>query len=95
MDVAIATVGEIRDWLIENLATYMERLPEDLDPAENLAQLGVDSMSMVVLGVNIEEAFKFEIEQDFFRTCKTIDGVAAALHDRVHAPAEQADEGAG
>jgi acyl carrier protein len=94
MDVAIATVGEIRDWLIENLATYMERLPEDLDPTENLAKLGVDSMSMVVLGVSIEELFKFEIEQDFFRTCKTLDGVAVALHDRVHDPAEQEEEGA-
>ena len=32
-------------------------------------------MSMVVLGVNIEELFNFEIEQDFFCSCRTIDGV--------------------
>jgi acyl carrier protein len=89
MDVATATVAEIRDWLTERIATFLEISPEDIDATENLAHFGVDSMSMVALGLSIEELFEFEIEPDFFRRCLTIDDVAKVLHDRPHVPPEE------
>ena len=86
MEALTATLTEIREWLTEYLAARLERSPEEMDTTENLAHSGVDSLTMVALGLSIEETFEFEIEPDFFSQCLTIDDVAKAVHHRVHAP---------
>jgi acyl carrier protein len=89
MEAITATLTEIREWLTQYLAARLERSPGEMDTTENLAHSGVDSLTMVALGLSIEETFEFEIEPDFFSGGLTIDDVAKAVHDRVHAPAQE------
>jgi acyl carrier protein len=95
MEARTATLTEIRTWLTDYLAAKLERSPEEMDTTENLMHSGVDSLTMVALGLSIEETFEFEIEPDFFSRFSTIDEVAKAAHDRVHSPASEADGDAG
>jgi acyl carrier protein len=91
MEARTATLTEIRNWLTDYLAAKLERSPEEIDTTENLMHSGVDSLTMVALGLNIEDTFEFEIEPDFFSHFSTIDEVAKAAHDRLHSPAQEAD----
>src|SRR4051812_8553106 len=83
MEARTATVADIRKWLTDFLAAKLERSPEEMDPTENLAHSGVDSLTMATLGLTMEDTFDIEIEPDFFAHALTIDDVAEALHDRV------------
>jgi polyketide synthase PksN len=85
MDVTTATVRDIRDWLTERIAKYVDLPPDEVDPTENLVDFGVDSLSKAELELEIEELFQLEVEPEFFRHCLTIEDVAKALHDRVRA----------
>ncbi|AGL16506.1 acyl carrier protein [Actinoplanes sp. N902-109] len=90
MDPRTATLTEIRTWLTDFLAAKLEREPEEMDTTEHLMHSGVDSLTMVALGLNLEETFGFEIEPDFFAQFSTIDEVAKAVHDRVHSQGREA-----
>jgi len=85
MDPITATVVEIRDWMVERIAAYTEMSTDDVDPTADLVDVGIDSLHKAEIGLEIEEMFKIELEPEFFRRCVTIDDVAKALHDQVHA----------
>jgi acyl carrier protein len=81
------TVDEIRDWLTETVASYLEIPTDDIDPEAELVQYGIDSMYKLELADAIIEVFQTELGEEFFQHEPTIDGIAAWLHTVVSAGA--------
>ena len=69
----------IRRWLIERVAHYLERPPEDIDPSVPLAEAGMDSVSAVNLCGDVEERFGIEVEPTMAYDYPTIPDIAAFI----------------
>ena len=51
------TAPELTAWLIERVAVYLRRRPEEIDPDEPLAEYGLDSVAALSLCGDVEEDF--------------------------------------
>jgi 8-amino-7-oxononanoate synthase len=48
------SAGEIESWLIETVAAYLERQPDDIDPRDSFESHGLDSVSAVTLSGDLQ-----------------------------------------
>ena len=51
------TVEGLTAWLVERVAIYLQREPEEIDPGEPLAAYGLDSVAALSLCGDVEEDF--------------------------------------
>ncbi len=58
------TVQEIKQNIIAIVAEYTDVSPEEFDEVTSFDELGIDSLSLVEIVFDIEEAFDIKIPQD-------------------------------
>jgi acyl carrier protein len=56
------TVEGLTAWLVERVAIYLQRDPEEIDPGEPLAAYGLDSVAALSLCGDVEEDFDLVLD---------------------------------
>jgi acyl carrier protein len=73
------TPEEIRGWLVERVAYYLERSPEEIDPDLSLADYGLDSVYAFALCGDIEDALAVPVEPTLVWDVDTVAALTAHL----------------
>jgi acyl carrier protein len=71
--------AEIRRWLIERIAYYLERPADDIDPAVPLAEAGIDSVSATSLCGDVEDRFEINVDPTMVFDYPTVPEIAAFI----------------
>lgn len=74
---------ELRSWLIERIAVYLDLTAVDIDPARPLAEFGLDSVYALSVCGDIEDELSLAIEPTLAWDYPTIDAIAGHLHTLV------------
>jgi acyl carrier protein len=69
----------LRDWLIEQVAFYLEKDRAEIDTSVTLTQYGLDSVYAFVLCGDIEERFNITVEPTVAWDYPTIDALAGYI----------------
>ena len=72
--------AEIRQWLIERIAFYLERPADDIDPTVPLAEAGIDSVSATSLCGDVEDRFEINADPTMVFDYPTVADIAAFIH---------------
>jgi acyl carrier protein len=70
---------ELRDWLVERVAFYLDRPAEGIDPDAELAEYGMDSVYALSVISDIEDRFEAEIDETAVRRYRTVNGLVGYL----------------
>lgn len=70
------TLSEIRAWLVERVALYLEVAPDQITPGVSLAQIGLDSVYAMTLSGDIEEQYGLELPPTVAWDHGTVDKLA-------------------
>jgi acyl carrier protein len=85
-DTAALSLPEIRNWLVERVAFYLEVAPDSVDPDVGLVEMGLDSVYAMTLSGDVEEHFGLELEPtiawDYGTVTKLADFLSAELGNR-------------
>ena len=71
--------AEIRRWLIERIAYYLERPIDEIDPAVPLAESGMSSVSAVELCGDVEDRFDINADPTMVFDYPTVADIAAFI----------------
>jgi acyl carrier protein len=71
--------AEIREWLIERIAYYLERPADDIDPTVPLAEAGIDSVSATSLCGDVEDRFEINADPTMVFDYPTVADIAAYI----------------
>jgi len=82
---AAVTAQSLADWLIERIAVYLQRAPEEIDPKEPLAEYGLDSVAALSLCGDVEEDFDLVLDPTAAWDYPTVHAFAAHLLDELSA----------
>jgi acyl carrier protein len=80
MTTAPITPAELRDWLISRVAFYLDRSPDDIDAAQRLVEIGIDSIHALTLCGDVEERFGLPVETTLAWDHPTVNALTAFLH---------------
>lgn len=87
--VELGSARRLEDWLTERLAARLELAPEKVNRHRAVASYGLDSVLVVSLAGEVEEAFGVEIPEElFFRGMPSLRDVARRIRDRVQGSPE-------
>jgi acyl carrier protein len=76
-------MSELRAWMIERVAEYLERPPEQIEPDVSLASYGMDSLYALVLCGDIEDHLGITVDPTLAWDHPTIDAIVAFLEQTV------------
>ena len=71
--------AEIRRWLIERVAYYLERPVDEVDPGVPLAESGMTSVSAVELCGDVEDRFQINVDPSMVFDYPTVADIAAFI----------------
>ena len=71
--------AQIRNWLIERIAYYLERPVDDIDPTVPLAESGIDSVSATSLCGDVEDRFEINADPTMVFDYPTVADIAAFI----------------
>jgi acyl carrier protein len=71
--------AEIRQWLIERIAYYLEKPADDIDPSVPLAESGIDSVSATSLCGDVEERFDINADPTMVFDYPTVADIAGFI----------------
>jgi acyl carrier protein len=71
---------QLRDWLRERMAFYLDRSPDEIDTAQKLVEIGVDSIYALTLCGDIEDHLGLRVEATLAWEYPTVDALTAFLH---------------
>ena len=71
--------AEIRSWLLERLAYYLERPVDEIDPTAPLAESGISSVSAVSLVGDVEDRFEINVDPTMVFDYPTVAEIAAFI----------------
>jgi acyl carrier protein len=74
-----ATLEDVREWLLVNIAAVLEIDPAEIDTNRNLDEYGLDSMQSVCLSGDLETWLKVEISATAIWDYPTIDSLCGYL----------------
>lgn len=74
---------ELKPWLAERVAGYLEIEAAGLDSTAPLAELGLDSVYALTLCGDIEDAFGIEVEPTLAWDYPTLDLLTEALREQL------------
>lgn len=69
----------IREWLVERLATYLDREPQELDARTPLASYGLDSVYAQSIATELSERLRIEFDTQELIKHNTIDKIVARV----------------
>jgi acyl carrier protein len=72
--------AEIKQWLLERIAYYLERPADDIDPTVPLAEAGIDSVSATSLCGDVEERYEINADPTMVFDYPTVADIAAFIH---------------
>ncbi|MFB4313835.1 acyl carrier protein [Actinomadura sp. 21ATH] len=75
----MAAAEDVRAWLVERLASYLDRDAATLDPAAGFADLGLDSVYALILCGDVEDRFGLEVEPTITWEHPTVAALAGHL----------------
>jgi acyl carrier protein len=84
-DSAPRTPDAIRDWLVERVAYYVERPAEEIDVAEQLVDIGLDSVYALTLCGDVEDRFGLVVEPTMAWDHPTVEAIAEYLSQELAA----------
>ncbi|MBX6768170.1 MAG: acyl carrier protein [Actinomadura rubrobrunea] len=58
----ILSRDELQKWLVDRIAFYLDRPPDDIDPMVELARYGVDSVYALSIVSDIEDHLQVEVD---------------------------------
>ncbi|RKS72149.1 phosphopantetheine binding protein [Actinomadura pelletieri DSM 43383] len=64
--------GELETWLLDRIAFYLDKPPENIDPAVELARYGVDSVYTISIISDIEDHLQIEVDVAEARRRETV-----------------------
>ncbi|MBP2702774.1 acyl carrier protein [Microbispora sp. RL4-1S] len=70
---------DLRIWLIQRVASYLEKDPSDISPSVSLTQYGLDSVYAFVMCGDIEDHLDLRLEPTVAWDYRTIDALADHL----------------
>lgn len=70
---------EVRSWLVERIACYVQRPSEEIDPDISVAEAGLDSVYTFALCGEIEDRFGLPVEPTLVWELDTLTTLAAHL----------------
>jgi acyl carrier protein len=70
---------ELRAWLLERVAFYLDKLPETIDPQVDLGRYGLDSLYAVSMISDIEDHLQIELSMEESARLRTIDDLTDYL----------------
>ncbi|WP_433132928.1 acyl carrier protein [Micromonospora sp. CA-240977] len=73
------SAAELRSWLTERVAFYLDRGPETIRPDVDLAEYGVDSVYALSVVSDIEDRIQQEVDLGAARLYPTIDALVGYL----------------
>ncbi|MDH6580234.1 acyl carrier protein [Kitasatospora sp. MAP5-34] len=79
----ISSTTEIRDWLRERVAFYLERPIEEIDSAARLVEYGLDSLYALTLCGDIEDEFDITVPPTLAWDFPSVNAIAEQLHDQI------------
>ena len=71
--------AEIRQWLTERIAYYLERPADDIDPSVPLAETGIDSVSATSLCGDVEDRYEINADPTMVFDYPTVADIAAFI----------------
>ncbi len=77
---------EIRRWLTERVAYYLERPVDDVDPSVPLAEAGFSSVSAVSLCGDVEDRFEINVDPTMVFDYPTVADIVAFIAAETAAP---------
>ncbi|GAA2911215.1 hypothetical protein GCM10010517_77710 [Streptosporangium fragile] len=81
----VADLDDIRDWLGEQVASYVMRSPREIDPLVPIAQYGMDSVYALSLCGDIEARYGLPVEPTLAWEHPTVAAIADHLRGRLSA----------
>jgi acyl carrier protein len=75
----VLSATDLRNWLTDRVAHYVEREPQDIDPDTSLAAFGLDSVYTFALCGDIEDEFRLLVEPTLVWHVGTVNGLAEHL----------------
>ena len=87
--------GELREWLRERVAFYLDRPAEKIDTSAELSRYGMDSVYAISVIRDIEDRFHLEVDMNQAQQRTTIDALADYLLKAVAALSSMRRVGAG
>lgn len=86
-----STPAQLQEWLVERIAEYLDVAPDQLDPDQPFAEIGLDSVYALTLCGDIEDALDIEVEPTMAWDYPTAAILARGIHDEIRARAGTAD----
>lgn len=71
--------AQLRSWLVEFLAHFLEIEPAAILPGRSFRDLGMNSADAVIVGGALEERFDVELDTTVFLRNESIDALVAEL----------------
>ncbi len=71
--------AQIKRWLTERVAYYLERPVDDVDPSVPLAEAGFSSVSAVSLCGDVEDRFEINADPTMVFDYPTVDDIAVFI----------------
>lgn len=63
---------ELQAWLVDRIAFYLDRPPENIDPTVELARYGIDSVYAISIISDIEDHLQVEVDVAEARKRETV-----------------------
>jgi acyl carrier protein len=86
----VASATDLRTWLTDRVAYYVEREPREIDPDTSLAAFGLDSVYTFALCGDIEDEFRLLVEPKLVWHVGTVNGLAEYLSGALETALEAA-----
>jgi acyl carrier protein len=84
------TLPDIREWLAERVAFYLEEPRHTIDPDASLLEMGFDSVYAMTLSGDVEEQFGLELEPTIAWDHRTVAELAVAISSELSLSSERA-----
>jgi acyl carrier protein len=81
----VLSATDLRTWLTDRVAYYVEREPQDIDPDTSLAAFGLDSVYTFALCGDIEDEFRLLVEPRLVWHVRTVNRLAEHLSGAMEA----------
>jgi acyl carrier protein len=76
-------IHDLRSWLVERVAIYLRRAPEDVDTTVPLAEYGLDSLTALALSADLEDRYDLVLDPALAWDHPSVDALAEVLTDLI------------
>ncbi|MEI7030385.1 MULTISPECIES: acyl carrier protein [Streptomyces] len=82
----VRTPEEVREWLTERVAYFLDVTPQDIASDALLVEIGLDSVYALTLCGDVEEQFGIVVEATLAWDHPTVDALTTHIHAQIADP---------